>query len=269
MLGMPDTLRHKVVDALLEYVNNGSLPTDTEVLYSAFLIMQKQIDRDAEKYKEKCAKRSAAGKLGNKARWGEKSQTIANVANIANATFASQKSQTIANIADNDNENDNENGNEKEDILPTGNTKVITDNISSKEKKQKKEKSEKFVPPTVEQVQAYISEKGYNVDAQYFVDYYQSKGWVVGKSPMKDWKAAVRLWNSKNLKNGLNPDNNTSLASNHRAPAHANSRRQTSSTRRDSAGKLVDRSEELFFRACSGEFGDDFQSLLAAAAENC
>ena len=52
----------------------------------------------------------------------------------------------------------------------------------------------KFVPPTPEEVEAYINEKGYNVDANRFVDFYQSKGWMVGKSKMKDWKAAVRNW---------------------------------------------------------------------------
>ena len=52
----------------------------------------------------------------------------------------------------------------------------------------------KFTPPSLEEVQAYCTERGNTVDAQRFVDYYASKGWVVGKSPMKDWKAAVRNW---------------------------------------------------------------------------
>lgn len=53
----------------------------------------------------------------------------------------------------------------------------------------------KFVPPSVEDVQEYVNEKGYSVNAQRFVDYYSSKGWTIGRnSPMKDWKAAVRTW---------------------------------------------------------------------------
>ena len=32
------------------------------------------------------------------------------------------------------------------------------------------------------------------MNAQQFFDYYESKGWKVGKSPMKDWKASVRTW---------------------------------------------------------------------------
>ena len=44
-------------------------------------------------------------------------------------------------------------------------------------------------------VEDYINEHGYNVDAHNFVDFYESKGWLVGKTKMKDWQAAVRTWN--------------------------------------------------------------------------
>ena len=57
--------------------------------------------------------------------------------------------------------------------------------------------SKRFTPPTREQVQEYITEKGYQVDAERFIDYYTSNGWRVGKNPMKDWKATVRNWNRK------------------------------------------------------------------------
>lgn len=57
-----------------------------------------------------------------------------------------------------------------------------------------KAKRTAFVPPTLEEVSAYVSEKGYSVDAERFIDFYTSKGWMVGKNKMKDWKAAVRNW---------------------------------------------------------------------------
>ncbi len=57
----------------------------------------------------------------------------------------------------------------------------------------------RFVKPTLEEVEAYIKEKGYNIDAEHFIDYYESKGWTVGKNPMKDWKAAVRNWSRNNF----------------------------------------------------------------------
>lgn len=52
----------------------------------------------------------------------------------------------------------------------------------------------RFKKPTIEEIAAYIEEKKFTFDAERFYDYYESKGWVVGKSPMKDWKAACRTW---------------------------------------------------------------------------
>ena len=51
-----------------------------------------------------------------------------------------------------------------------------------------------FKPPTVEEVEAYCRERGNAVDAGKWWDFYASKGWLVGKAKMKDWKAAVRTW---------------------------------------------------------------------------
>ena len=53
-------------------------------------------------------------------------------------------------------------------------------------------KTGRFVPPTIEDVQKYIKDKSYSVDAERFMDFYESKGWMIGKNKMKDWKAAVR-----------------------------------------------------------------------------
>lgn len=55
----------------------------------------------------------------------------------------------------------------------------------------------RFYPPTVGEVQAYCDSRGSRIDAQGFVDFYQSKGWKVGKNAMKDWRAAVRTWERK------------------------------------------------------------------------
>lgn len=52
----------------------------------------------------------------------------------------------------------------------------------------------KFIPPSAEDVQAYCKERSNSVDADKFVDFYASKGWMVGKNKMRDWKAAVRTW---------------------------------------------------------------------------
>lgn len=51
-----------------------------------------------------------------------------------------------------------------------------------------------FVKPTIDEVASYISSKGYDVDAEAFWNFYESKGWMVGKNSMKDWNAAVVTW---------------------------------------------------------------------------
>ena len=55
-----------------------------------------------------------------------------------------------------------------------------------------KSTSKKFVPPTLEEVTAYVLERNSKVIPQVFIDFYASKNWMVGKNKMKDWKAACR-----------------------------------------------------------------------------
>lgn len=71
----------------------------------------------------------------------------------------------------------------------------VNDNVNDiKENTLKSVKEKRFAPPTPEDVREYCREKGLNVDADRFVDFYKSKNWYVGKNKMKDWKAAVRNW---------------------------------------------------------------------------
>lgn len=61
-------------------------------------------------------------------------------------------------------------------------------------KPEEQKKRTYFKPPTVEEVAAYVKEKGYSVDAEQFVAFYESKGWMVGKNKMQKWKSAVATW---------------------------------------------------------------------------
>ena len=73
---------------------------------------------------------------------------------------------------------------------------------------KKPPKNKAFVKPTVEEIRAYCWERGNNVDAQKFFDYYESNGWKVGRNAMKDWKAAVRTWE----RNGFDTNTQTQKA---------------------------------------------------------
>ena len=71
----------------------------------------------------------------------------------------------------------------------------VNENVNVNENDKKENTKRKtFSKPTVEEVKAYCSERKNNVDAEKFCDFYESKGWKVGKEPMKDWKASVRTW---------------------------------------------------------------------------
>ena len=69
------------------------------------------------------------------------------------------------------------------------------DTINANNYRENRNDSKKrFAVPSVEEVAAYCRERGNNVDAQRFVDFYASKGWRIGKEPMRDWRACVRTW---------------------------------------------------------------------------
>lgn len=65
-----------------------------------------------------------------------------------------------------------------------------------------KKAASRFAPPSVAEVSAYASEIGAGIDPGRFCDFYESKGWRVGSSPMRDWRAAVRNWAARDRSSG-------------------------------------------------------------------
>lgn len=90
--------------------------------------------------------------------------------------------------------------------LPAGRKAVYTDKSSigknSKEGADKPPRA-RFVPPNVEEVQAYCAEKGYSIDPQLFVAHYETNGWVQSSGrPIKNWKSAVVTWDRREKASG-------------------------------------------------------------------
>ena len=106
------------------------------------------------------------------------------VANVANASNAKQK---VANVADTDTENDTD-------------TDTVTDNDTVTDINSEVKPRSVFKPPTLDEVKEYCWERNNGIDAQSFIDFYSSKGWMIGKNKMKDWKAAIRTWEQRNNK---------------------------------------------------------------------
>ena len=60
-----------------------------------------------------------------------------------------------------------------------------------------KKSSSHFQKPSLEEIRQYCISRGNQVDPEQFFNFYESKGWIIGKSPMKDWRAAVRTWEKR------------------------------------------------------------------------
>ena len=90
--------------------------------------------------------------------------------------------------------------------------KIREDKIKEEEILLKKEKKERFKNPKIEEIESYALEMDYkNFDSDVFFNFYESKGWMVGKSKMKNWKSAMAGWHSRN-KNQTNTANTANTA---------------------------------------------------------
>lgn len=64
---------------------------------------------------------------------------------------------------------------------------------------------QKFTKPSLQEVKDYCIERRNSVDPERFIDHYESNGWMVGKTKMKDWRAAVRTWERNTFTNKEEP----------------------------------------------------------------
>lgn len=97
-----------------------------------------------------------------------------------------------------------------EDVPNTVQDRTVNKSKLNKDKLNKDmgEKRKRFTPPTTEEVRQYCAERNNGIDAERFVNFYESKGWMVGKNKMKDWKAAVRNWERMNKEQAQRIANN-------------------------------------------------------------
>ncbi len=90
-----------------------------------------------------------------------------------------------------------------------GTTEEQQRDTNKNDKNEKNEKNEKkrevaFAPPSLSEVSEYCKERNNGIEANNFIDFYSSKGWMVGKNKMKDWRACVRTWEGRNSKESTN-----------------------------------------------------------------
>ena len=83
-------------------------------------------------------------------------------------------------------------GNQRSTQYRLGKDSLGKDSTGEENKAATPPRAKRFTPPTLAEVQTYVLERQSPVDPQGFIDFYEAKGWLVGKTPMKDWKAACR-----------------------------------------------------------------------------
>jgi hypothetical protein len=90
---------------------------------------------------------------------------------------------------------------EGHDKVMTKSCKTRLEETRTEEKRVEDKSQQRFKKPTAHEVEEYAKSIDFSLNGQQFIDYYQAKGWMIGKNKMKDWKAAVRTWKSRESKN--------------------------------------------------------------------
>lgn len=141
--------------------------------------------------------RSRGGKKGMANRWGNKS---VNKSVITESITARQYPTSISSSASPSSPTSSTDENRVEVSEPPC---VSVEDLMQGGGEKFGGKAARFVKPTEDEVRTYCAEQGYaDVDPAQFVDYYEAKGWTVGRSPMRDWKSAVRNWHRRNQSGG-------------------------------------------------------------------
>ena len=172
------TDRCAVYDATIAYAEDGTLPKLSPVLMMAFRFIKTDIDDMKMKYEAICER----NRENARKRWQKINATVSD--RMGTQPTESEECECMHSKHKHKHEHEHEH-------------EFSDENIIDKEKeksKKKKQSALRFTPPTVDDVAEYAKEKGYGISAERFISYYESVGWRVGRNPMKDWRAAVRTW---------------------------------------------------------------------------
>lgn len=156
-----------------------------------------QLSEDGKKLYSETHKRRFSVLVTKRERDRERIARLPNNKNKINKDIIATKKE-LSNDYRNENPTKTELSNDYRNENPHSKVKYSKEEYSKENKKENIEKEKKqFKIPTIEEVRQYCEERKNGIDAETFWNFYQSKGWKVGKEPMKDWKAAVRTWENK------------------------------------------------------------------------
>ena len=182
---LPDSLRLKFYDAMTDYVFKGIEPADTIISALVSAINPVLITEKRGGARENSGRKSNEIKINQKNQ-NENFENFENQNNQIDFKKETKKSSPLNPLKEN-------NKNIYTPITPDGviapkgdDTQIDLEEVIAKAKR--------FTKPTIDEIEAYCREKNKSIDAERFWNFYESKGWKVGKNPMKDWRAAVCNW---------------------------------------------------------------------------
>lgn len=171
----------EIAKGICGYVFADELPSFEDPSLSAIFSMMKQkLDEDGIAYQEKVerAKENRKKYLLNKK--GLDIDTTSTRSHDEVNMKSSRSHDEVSSVSVSDSVSDNVSVSDTVSVSDKDNNNIV--------------RYRAFTPPTLAEVQDYCRERGNKVDPQHFIDFYESKGWMIGKNKMKNWKASVRTW---------------------------------------------------------------------------
>lgn len=176
---LPEELKGAFLRYIYEYGINSTEPELSGLELTVWLKIKRRIDDDVEAYERK----------------------IANLKQNKNRTATGTKTASTTETRTDTERTPNEDRTDSVSVNDSVNVSVnVSDSVNVAEAKPAEPDratdtiKKRFVKPKLEDIRDFCLEKNINIDVDRFFNYYESKGWKVGVSPMKDWKAAVRNW---------------------------------------------------------------------------
>jgi hypothetical protein len=170
----------KLIKHFFRYVNDEDPEPPERLIEILFEPIKVTLKRDLEKWEIRSGNAKANGLKGGR----PKSE---NNPKEPTRLFLAQKKPVSVSVSD------------SVSVSVKENNSLITSVI--KECVTEKTASRKFVKPTRQEIQDFIILNSFVIDPDYFINHYESNGWKVGKNSMKDWKATLRNWNTREKEN--------------------------------------------------------------------
>ena len=186
---LPEELKGAFLRYIYEYGINEIEPELSGLELTVWLKIKRRIDDDVQAYERKVSNLKQ-----NKNRTATGAKTATTTENRTDTERTPNGHRT-----ENTTEEEKPNGDRADSVsvnVSVNDSVNVSDSVNVAEAKpaEPAPARKRFVKPELEEIREFCFEKNINIDVDRFFNYYESKGWKVGVSPMKDWKAAVRNW---------------------------------------------------------------------------